>query len=239
MIIDFHSHILPCIDDGSQNIETSLAMLQKETDDGVSIVIATPHYYPEEQSIESFLHNRDLSYTHLINASQDANIPSIKLGAEVLYSPILNQLENLHDLCIDGTDYLLLELPYMQLHSKLIDDIERLTYNPNISIIIAHVERYLQFTSWDSIEEIMDMDVLGQVNASSLLNSNSKKNAIKVIRNDMAHVIGTDAHNVDLRPPLMREAERLLYKKVSKNIFNIFMNNAKMILHNEDISNIY
>ena len=239
MVIDFHAHVLPGIDDGAQDIATSLAILDTELHDGVDMIIATPHYYPEEQSVEDFLAARDKSYTKLIHAAEDKAIPSIKLGAEVYYSPILCNLPNLHDLCIDGTDYLLLELPYQELSPKLIDGISKLIYSSNVIPIIAHAERYLNYTSLESLEEILEMDVLAQVNASSLASMSTRKTAIKLIKNNYIHLIGTDVHNLTSRPPQMKEAEKVLTKKVSKNVFNYFMRNAKMVLANRDIDEIY
>ena len=54
-IIDFHSHILPGVDDGSQSVQESLAMLKMEAEQGIQHVIATPHFYPKHDSPEHFL----------------------------------------------------------------------------------------------------------------------------------------------------------------------------------------
>ncbi|MCR5609933.1 MAG: hypothetical protein K6G26_12815, partial [Lachnospiraceae bacterium] len=236
MIIDCHSHILPGIDDGASDVNMSMAMLDMMSEQGIDMIISTSHYYPEEQSIESFLSKRDAAYTSLMNKAEDKMIPTIKLGAEVLFSPILINHPDLHELCISGTDYLLLELPYRELDTKLIDNIEKFIYSaPGIYPIIAHAERYLNYTSIESIEEILDMDVLAQINASSIVNRYTRKIALKMIKNSYIHIIGTDAHNITSRAPMMDEAKKVLDRKISKNVFLNFMDNAKMILDNADI----
>ena len=55
MIIDFHSHVLPGIDDGSDDVATSLAMLEASRAQGVDVVIATPHFYAEKEKMDSYL----------------------------------------------------------------------------------------------------------------------------------------------------------------------------------------
>ena len=64
-IIDFHSHILPGIDDGSRNVEESIALLRKEAEQGITHVIATPHFYPQHDTPERFLKRRNEAETVL------------------------------------------------------------------------------------------------------------------------------------------------------------------------------
>ena len=77
-MIDFHTHVLPCVDDGSQSMEESLAMLSAMREQGVTTVIATPHFYANDDSIDSFLARRDGAYASLASACENA--PRIILG---------------------------------------------------------------------------------------------------------------------------------------------------------------
>ena len=87
MMIDFHCHILPKMDDGSDSINTSLAMLREEHTQGVNRVVLTPHFYCEEESIEAFLQRRKKAFSALQTAISDQphtdDIPELCLGAEV------------------------------------------------------------------------------------------------------------------------------------------------------------
>ena len=64
-MIDFHSHILPAMDDGSKNIEESLQMLRMLQEQGVERVIATPHFYADENPPDVFLRRRADAWEHL------------------------------------------------------------------------------------------------------------------------------------------------------------------------------
>ena len=90
MMIDFHCHILPKMDDGSDSINTSLAMLREEHTQGVNRVVLTPHFYCEEESIEAFLQRRKKAFSALQTAISDHphadDIPELCLGAEVAMS---------------------------------------------------------------------------------------------------------------------------------------------------------
>ena len=69
-MIDFHSHILPGIDDGSKNTQMSLAMIEEEKKQGVHTIVATPHFYADEDSVERFLKRRAHSYERLQEEAQ-------------------------------------------------------------------------------------------------------------------------------------------------------------------------
>ena len=89
---DFHTHTLPGIDDGSKNAEQSVEMLDALVSIGFSKVLFTPHYYPDDQSISTFLQKRDASYEALMSFAsglKDIRLPSFGFGAEVYLHPLL------------------------------------------------------------------------------------------------------------------------------------------------------
>ena len=69
-MIDFHSHILPAIDDGSQDIITSLKMIEELSLNGIDTIILTPHFYPHKISLEKFLNNRETAFEKLISVTE-------------------------------------------------------------------------------------------------------------------------------------------------------------------------
>ena len=110
-MIDFHSHILPGIDDGSENVETSLQMIAALKEQGVDTICATSHFYATERTPQRFLFRREEAFEAL-KASLPADAPKILLGAEVLYFPGIAHMEELPELCLEGTNLLLLEMPF-------------------------------------------------------------------------------------------------------------------------------
>lgn len=240
MIIDFHSHILPGIDDGSDSVETSKNIISKELSDNVGTILATPHYYCEEQSIEKFIEKRNNAYQQLMNSYTDKDsVPNIVLASEVYYTHYLNHVSNLKSLCIEGTNYLLLELPYKEITPSIIDGILDIADNNNVNLVIAHIERYLKYTSYKSLVPLFNSGVLGQINCGSLVNKATKKNVFKLIKDGYVHTIGTDVHNTTSRPAYMKEALDILNKKFSPAFTESLMRNAQMILNNVDIDDIY
>lgn len=237
MFIDFHSHVLPGIDDGSRTIDESIAILDKMADDQVDIVVATPHFYPHEISAEKFLKNRNDAYEKL-KPHLKSRHPQILLGAEVLFSSSLSDNKYLSDLCIQGTEYLLLEMPYVRLTKSIIEGVEELADSSDIKIVIAHVERYLSFTSFDDVEKLMSLDVIGQLNSKSFDDRKKRKYSIKLIKQNMAHVIGTDYHRIDRGDMPLSFGYDVVAKKMGDEAVDRLLDNGYKLIKNKDIDEI-
>ena len=110
-VIDFHSHILPEIDDGSRNVETSIGMLRMCREQGVDIMIATPHFYADSNRVERFVENRKNAYDKVM--AENADIPHIMMGAEVAFFDGISRAERVDALTIEGTNIMLLEMPFV------------------------------------------------------------------------------------------------------------------------------
>ena len=109
--LDYHAHVLPGCDHGSDRLETSLRQLDMAAVAGIRTVCATPHFYPHKESAESFLRRRE-ECAQLLRAHLPEQAPQICLGAEVLICDGMERLEGLHRLCREGTNELLLEMPF-------------------------------------------------------------------------------------------------------------------------------
>lgn len=200
-MIDFHTHILPAIDDGSRHLEESLALLEQQKACGVTKVMTTPHCYPDDE-IDTFLAKRNLAIMALKEAAKAAHLGDIELytGAEVLISVDTWKLDRLNELCIEGTNYILIELPYSSYWSDWVySSVEDIIDNKKLIPIIAHVERY------DAVRKdpncllrFMEMGAVLQMNAYSLTKGSSKmKLAHLLMKHEMIHVLGSDVHRAD------------------------------------------
>lgn len=238
MVIDFHSHILPCIDDGSRSIEESLKILEMMKNDGVEIVVATPHFYCHEQTIEDFLYKRNESYKLLSKYLDEAKYPKILLGAEVLYSSKLLDMSNIKNLCITDTNFLLLEMPYINITDAMIDVVYDLVVSGEVQIIVAHIERYLNYTDYSNLSRLMDLDVLGQLNARSFVDRKKLKRCLKLIKDNYVHVLGTDYHRLDKCYELLSVARDKVAKKFGSKALEEIDDNGLKILNNKDILDI-
>ena len=230
MYVDFHSHILPGIDDGAENTEMSLKMLGLERKSGVTRIAATPHFYLSNQSLEDFLEKRSRAFESIEQSAQDMGIEII-CGAEVYYTPSLADIE-LEKLCIGNTGYIMIELPYQNLSRSFIRSFKSFigSFPSDITPILAHAERYLSFTSEESLYDILDSDMLVQLNSGSFKAfSKSLKFMLTLIRHGSAHLLGTDCHNITSRPPNMDMARKAIEKKLSADYFDRLMDNAHRV----------
>ena len=114
-MIDFHTHILPGIDDGSRDMDETIGLLREEIRQGVRTIVATPHFYANRISVEGFLHRREQSVQSLgavLSRGEEifdcngkageggAVVPQILTGAEVYFFPGMGRAEKLRNLCI-------------------------------------------------------------------------------------------------------------------------------------------
>ena len=181
-MIDFHSHILPGIDDGSKNTQMSLAMIEEEKKQGVHTIVATPHFYADEDSVERFLKRRAHSYERLQEEAEKNNVelPKMYLGAEVYYFSGIGQASMIPELCIQGTGILLLEMPFTQWTSDMLDNVRALVNRPNMKVVLAHIERFYDFQKRKEVwDEIMDLPIYRQMNAGPFLNWKKRRKCLK------------------------------------------------------------
>lgn len=240
-MVDLHCHILPYMDDGAKSVEESIELLKMQEEQGFDRVIATPHFYVQKESLDSFLKRREESVKKLCSNSGilDINL-FFKVGAEVFFSEEIINLP-LKKLCFEKTNYMLLELPFNFKPTNL----EQIIYEiqlQKITPIIAHVERYkYAIQNTDLIYDLVDNGALIQVNASSVLGSKSiEREVLKLIDCNLVHLISTDTHNLEKRPPKMDLAMKKLKKKVSISKLKRLKQNSIDVFDGKsiDISNI-
>jgi protein-tyrosine phosphatase len=203
-MIDFHSHVLPGIDDGSSSIAMSLKMLEESRKQGVEVMYATPHFYAESNNPQNFLANRDRAYKSLQEAvsKNPDTYPELLLGAEILYFPGISVAEEIAGLTMERTNCLLIEPPLMPWSDFMIDEIEQTGVNFKCIPVIAHVDRYMRMLrDYTLIDRLQDKKVLVQVNASYFLHEQSRNRAFVDLRDDKFHFIGSDCHNMTNRAP--------------------------------------
>ncbi len=231
MKFDFHSHILPGIDDGAKDIEESVRLLDDMAADGVDLVVATPHFYCMNMRIDKYLSNRNHAFEKLRPYLKPEH-PHILLGGEILYDHSLVGNEKLPLLTMQNTGFILLEMPYAKLTDQIIRGVEQIIEDRQVKVIIAHIERYLKFTSYKSLCELMNLDVIGQINAESLMHFGSRRNCFKLIEDGYVHIMGTDMHRIERGYASLGKGMEILRKKYGNNILEDFERNGKMLLKN-------
>lgn len=199
-MIDFHTHILPGVDDGSKDVRQSLGMLRMEQKMGIDTVFLTPHFYASQNSPETFLNRREEAWQRL-QMDMDEDLPQLLLGAEVQYFESIGYAENLKSLCIQGTNLLLLEMPFNRWDDRMVRTVLDLNGTDGIEIVLAHIDRYLGFVKEDVWNAFQRSGILMQLNASAFSGWLHRRKAVSLMQNGMVQFIGSDCHNLDSRKP--------------------------------------
>lgn len=229
-MIDFHSHILPGMDDGANDVEESLALLSLLKEQGVTTVVATPHYR-SDCPVGEFLHRRRKCYEKL-KAAMEASaeeFPDVVLGAEVAINERLLEHKNLARLCIEGTEYILAEMPDRFWEPFLYHILYALSAQHRLKVIIAHVDRYFStFRHNEKILKLIDMQPVFQVNAPALMYRKGKKLLRWLCRCGANFILGTDCHNMKNRKPVFEKPVKYIAQKYGEEFLedlNSFSNN--------------
>ena len=208
-MIDFHSHILPYIDDGSKNYDMSIEMSKIAFEQGSKCICATPHFITGEFEISRETYNAKIEGLKYLGNLKDIDI-NILSGLEIYMHPDLPKLYREKKIWgLNDTPYLLIEFPMEQLPNYTENVFYELRLLGAIPII-AHPERNLKFMkNINFLLDLLDQGALCQVNAGSIRGMYGKE--IKafaeiLVKNNMVHIIGSDAHNNSGRTPMITDA---------------------------------
>ena len=230
MYFDIHSHILPTVDDGSADMTESLELLRLMQAQGITDVIATPHFYPQEDNLTDFSQMISETFEELSKRAVRNGLPKIYLGCEMLYFKGIGSSTSLGELCLNGSDFLLLELAEEAICDALFEDILAMRNNLGITPIIAHIERYCKSKNYRKlIKFVLTEEIPVQVNALSLSIPILNRAVSKLIKNGVSFVIGTDTHSVDFRPPMLSQALAIIEKKHGTELKEQIVENSRLL----------
>lgn len=228
-MVDFHAHILPAMDDGSQSVEESLKLLHLLAAQGVDTVAATPHFYARENSPEVFLKRREEAWNRLRPALEET-CPHILLGAEVRYFRGISRVERLQDLCLSGTDVLLLEMPFSAWSAGVVEELNDLLLRGDITVVLAHIERYLADQPRALWGQLRRQGALFQCNASFFLHWRTRRRAVKMLRDGEITLLGSDCHGVTHRPPEIGAAAERIRRHAGDAALTALEKNARQLI---------
>lgn len=227
---DFHTHILPGIDDGSKNVDMSVQMIDLEKEQGVDTIVATPHFNFEHEDLGEFLEKRQKAADALKKALGSKYEIKLLLGAEVAVSPGISTQAGLEKLCIEGTKCILLEMPMNDWTGWVFNEIYAVTAR-NLTPIMAHVERYYDIAAnREKIDTLTDMEVCIQINAASVGRIGRRKIINKLLKSNKPVVIGSDTHNLTDRKPNIQHAIHKISRKYGQQFTDRLENNARLLL---------
>lgn len=210
-MIDFHTHILPGIDDGAKTPSVSAKIMLQDEQQGVKEIVCTPHYYGNISAAQ-FLSLRSEAYDAIRPLTPEGI--KTRLGAEVLLTGVNDpDDESLCSLAIEGTRCVMIELPYESWRESLFEKISDFIANTGYSPIVAHVERYAEIMKNPALVNLLvNMGCYIQVNTGAFLNKYSKKFALALLKHGLIHCLGTDAHDDENRAPDYAAAKAVVEK---------------------------
>ncbi len=227
-MIDLHTHILPGVDDGSKSAEESAQMLRLSWEQGVSLMAATPHFYPQQDMPEAFLSRRQAAVDRL--SYDTADMPKLLLGAEVAYFNGIGSSKDMRCLCIGDSSLMLVEMPFRPWTSREIADVCGLQ-NLGIVPVLAHIDRYDKkgqlFTYLDTL---LGEGVLLQCNGVAFSGRFSSAKWLRLLAEGKIAFLGSDCHNMGARPPALDKAMQVISKKLGQGFLEMLEQQGKYLL---------
>ena len=241
-MIDIHSHIVFDVDDGPSTIEESLALIGESYRQGVRTIVSTSHRRrelfktSEEKIYENFKQVKE-------SAEEKFDDLTILYGGELYYNnALLDKLEHHKVPRMAGTQFALIEFsmttPWKEIH-EAVNKVLMLGVTP----IIAHIERYNALENQeDRVRELINMGCYTQINSAHVLkprlfgdkNRVFKKRTHYFLEKNLVHIVSSDMHNLDKRPPYMDQAREIIEELYgSSRAYNLFEGKAKTLLENK------
>lgn len=243
-MIDFHSHILPNIDDGSRSMEESINLIREATEAGFTGIISTSHYlqdyYECDEQERRKLIDSIANETAKLSNNIGRQIPKLYLGSEIyITTDMINLLEEKKASTINNTKYVLFELP-MNSKPLFVKDVVYKLIECGYRPIIAHPERY-SYVKEDIgfVKELKDMGALFQSNYGSIIGmygNSAKKTVKKLLKENLISFLGSDVHKTgqiySKIPKILKKLNRWIPSDMVQNLTTF---NAQKVLENQEI----
>lgn len=231
-MIDIHTHILPGVDDGSRDWDMTLEMLKESFEAGVKKVIATPHYLPWKKNTKPEMIKQLCSEAQKKLLNKYGIVMDIYPGNEIYYNlSVIQKLKDGEVLTLAGSRYVLVEFTKeasCQMCFRAVRELEDNGYIP----IIAHAERYAFLRSFQTLQELKQMDALIQMNIEScqgfFLGGHWSK---RCLLNKVVDFLCSDMHDLNRRIPFTEKQLHWIQKRIEPGYqTKLLCSNAQKVL---------
>ncbi|CEA00497.1 Tyrosine-protein phosphatase YwqE [Jeotgalicoccus saudimassiliensis] len=237
-MIDIHNHLLVGADDGPATKQDALDLLHQAQENGITDIIVTPHHYSGDFVNPKSKILTDMEELKSIISQNDINI-NVYPGQEIrINGDLVEELEAGLNLSLNHSSYVLVEFPFTEVPAyaeKLFFELQMKGYAP----VIAHPERCRPLK--DNLEKLYDFiekGAIAQVTATSVagkLGEGLQRASLKMIENNLIHIVGSDAHHAENRPFLLKEAYEIIEEELGASYVKYLKYNAEAILHNKEV----
>ncbi len=205
-MVDIHSHILPCVDDGAKTWEIAVQMCRMAAEDGITHMVASPH------SNDEFRYDRGTHQATLEELRKKVDgIVELSLGCDfhLSFDNIVALRKNPAEFCIGATNYLLVEFSDFGVSRQILGALEEFL-DLGLVPVVTHPERNPMFQSKpELVLQMAEMGCVIQVTANSLTGfwgNGPRKIAEWLLKKEAAHVLASDAHDLQRRTPVLSKA---------------------------------
>ena len=239
-MIDFHNHILPGVDDGAKTTQESIRMLKYAQDQGITDVVNTVHFqHPKmEDKNTDFDFILSIKEDLLIETSKNNIEINIHLGAEVFFDfNLMNILDNPLITFCNGK-YMLVEFQTYMIPKGYENHLYELKME-GVTPIIAHPERYKPIQdNINILEMLINSGCIIQIDAGSLIGHFGKQCKVAaeiMVRRNMVHIIGSDAHGRGKRNFCLRQAIDIIKRYTDNSVIDRILENPYKVISGKEI----
>lgn len=232
-MVDFHSHILPDIDDGSKDYDESTRLLIEAKQAGFTKIVSTSHYAVDCFEVPEYKRKKLID-----DLKQEKESLDIILGSEIFLTyNIVDLLKEYKASTINGTNYILIELPLRNSFPNLKDFLNKLRNN-DYKLILAHPERYsIIHKNFNLLYDLKELGVIFQSNYGSILGiygGATKRTVKRMFKENLISLLGSDVHRENSIYPKIPKAIEKIKKIISEEDFKKLSNdNAEIVLKGE------
>lgn len=238
-MIDIHTHILPGLDDGAEDINESIEMAKAAAADGITGIIATPHHKNGRYNNSSAVVEQQVCRLNEALLLHEIDLHIRTAGQEIrMYHDLISDLEQGELLPLAGSPYILIEFSSRSCPVDAMDTFHELQVRGFIPVI-AHPERNAELIKdMNLLYEFVQQGVLTQITSHSILGLFGKRirsYALSLCKHNLTHLISTDAHDRAERGFNLGAAYRIIQKKQGRQACQYFMNNAQSVWNHQPI----
>jgi protein-tyrosine phosphatase len=236
-MIDIHCHILPGIDDGADTWSTTTQMCRMAVRDGITHIVATPHcdgHYEYDRA-----HFTDMLAT--LSEVSDGRL-TFSIGCDFHMSPgnIDAAMNDPRQFAIGDTQYLMVEFDHLTIPPNA-SELLLLLLSRGMVPIVTHPERNAYLVKdLDMVAKFVEMGCLSQVTANALTGfwgPKSQKAAEKLLQKKLVHIVATDAHDLNLRPPVLSQARARVAELAGEDTAEaLFMKNPGAVVSGRSVA---
>ncbi len=209
MKADAHIHLLPGMDSGPVYDGVAAEMLLRLYEQRVRLLVATPHYFPDRESVAEFLFRRRQAVWRLKHAfGPNYRYVHLVPSAEIMLMPGVSDVEGLPSLAIPGTNLLPVVFPIgSSIPDDLMHEVARIVQRLSLCPMFCHIERYLPFFG-ENFDAFLAMNHAAFViSPHALTLPDLARPVAKAVRSGARIFLGSNAHDLSLRPPTVEAEE--------------------------------